>query len=98
MVFILATFIHVVKNSTGDAFKETIINSYKSASFEFNGGFIGAVLGWLLLTLGKAPAVIISVVLFIVDLLLMTGLTIFQFVAGAAKACKSYIRKGCSGY
>lgn len=88
MVFILATFIHVVKNSTGDAFKETIINSYKSASIEFNGGFIGAVLGWLLLTLGKAPAVIISVVLFIVDLLLMTGLTIFQFVAGAAKPAK----------
>lgn len=88
MVFILATFIHVVKNSTGDAFKETIINSYKSASFEFNGGFIGAVLGWLLLTLGKAPAVIISVVLFIVDLLLMTGITIFQFVAGAAKPAK----------
>ena len=25
MVFILATFIHVVKNSTGDAFKETIV-------------------------------------------------------------------------
>lgn len=88
MVFILATFIHVVKNSTGDAFKKTIINSYKSASFEFNGGFIGAVLGWLLLTLGKAPAIIISVVLFIVDLLLMTGLTIFQFVAGAAKPAK----------
>lgn len=88
MVFILATFIHVVKNSTGDVFKETIINSYKSASFEFNGGFIGAVLGWLLLTLGKAPAVIISVVLFIVDLLLVTGLTIFQFVAGAAKPAK----------
>lgn len=88
MVFILATFIHVVKNSTGDVFKETIINSYKSASFEFNGGFIGAVLGWLLLTLGKAPAVIISIVLFIVDLLLMTGLTIFQFVAGAAKPAK----------
>ena len=88
MVFILATFIHVVKNSTGDAFKETIINSYKSASFDFNGGFIGAVLGWLLLTLGKAPAIIISVVLFVVDLLLMTGLTIFQFVAGAAKPAK----------
>lgn len=88
MVFILPTFIHIVKNSTGDAFKETIINSYKSASFEFNGGFIGAVLGWLLLTLGKAPAIIISVVLFIVDLLLMTGLTVFQFVAGAAKPAK----------
>lgn len=93
MVFILATFIHVVKNSTGDAFRETIINSYKSASFEFNGGFIGAVLGWLLLTLGKAPAIIISVVLFIVDLLLMTGLTIFQFVAGAAKPAKATYEK-----
>lgn len=93
MVFILATFIHVVKNSTGDAFKETIINSYKSASLEFNGGFIGAVLGWLLLTLGKAPAIIISVVLFIVDLLLMTGLTIFQFVAGAAKPAKATYEK-----
>ena len=93
MVFILATFIHVVKNSTGDAFKETIINSYKSASFEFNGGFIGAVLGWLLLTLGKAPAIIISVVLFIVDLLLMTGLTIFQFLAGAAKPAKVTYKK-----
>ena len=93
MVFILATFIHVVKNSTGDAFKETIINSYKSASLEFNGGFIGAVLGWLLLTLGKAPAIIISVVLFIVDLLLMTGLTVFQFVAGAAKPAKATYEK-----
>ncbi len=93
MVFILATFIHVVKNSTGDAFKETVINSYQSASFEFNGGFIGGVFGWLLLTLGKAPAIIISVVLFIVDLLLMTGLTIFQFVAGAAKPAKATYEK-----
>ena len=93
MVFVLATFIHVVKNSTGDAFKETVINSYQSASFEFNGGFIGGVFGWLLLTLGKAPAIIISVVLFIVDLLLMTGLTIFQFVAGAAKPAKATYEK-----
>lgn len=93
MVFILATFIHVVKNSTGDAFKETIVNCYKSASYEFNGGFIGGVFGWLLLTLGKAPAIIICVVLFIVDLLLMTGLTIFQFVAGAAKPAKATYEK-----
>lgn len=28
MVFILATFIHVVKNTTGDSFKETVINCY----------------------------------------------------------------------
>lgn len=88
MVFILATFIHVVTNPIGQTFKESIVDSYQSASYKFNGGFIGSLFGWLLLTLGKAPAIIISVVLFIVDLLLMTGLTIFQFVAGAVKPAK----------
>lgn len=88
MVFILATFIHIVTNPIGQTFKESIVDSYKSAPYEFNGGFIGSLFGWLLLTLGKAPAIIISVVLFIVDLLLMTGLTIFQFVAGAVKPAK----------
>ena len=88
MVFILATFIHVVTNPMGQTFKESIVDSYQSAPYEFNGGFIGSLFGWLLLTLGKAPAIIISVVLFIVDLLLMTGLTIFQFVAGAVKPAK----------
>lgn len=88
MVFILATFIHIVTNPIGQTFKESIVDSYQSAPYEFNGGFIGSLFGWLLLTLGKAPAIIISVVLFIVDLLLMTGLTIFQFVAGAVKPAK----------
>lgn len=88
MVFILATFIHIVTNPIGQTFKESIVDSYQSAPYEFNGGFIGSLFGWLLLTLGKAPAIIISVVLFIVDLLLMTGLTIFQFVAGALKPAK----------
>ena len=88
MVFILATFIHVVTNPIGQTFKESIVDCYQSAPYEFNGGFIGSLFGWLLLTLGKAPAIIISVVLFIVDLLLMTGLTIFQFVAGAVKPAK----------
>ncbi len=89
MVFILATFIHVVTNPIGQTFKETIVNSYQSAPYEFNGGFIGGVFGWLLLTLGKAPAIIICVVLFIVDLLLMTGLTIFQFLKGTIKPAKA---------
>ncbi len=88
MVFILAAFIHVVTNPIGQTFKESIVDSYQSAPYEFNGGFIGSLFGWLLLTLGKAPAIIISVVLFVVDLLLMTGLTIFQFIAGAVKPAK----------
>lgn len=89
MVFIMAAFIHVVRNQTGGDFKEVVIDCYQSAPYTFNGGFIGGVLGWLLLTLGKAPAVIISIVLFVVDLLLLTGMTVFQFVSGAAKPARA---------
>lgn len=89
MVFILASFIHIVKNTTGADFAETVKESYISASYTFNGGFIGALFGWLLLTLGKAPAIIISLVLFLVDFLLITGLTIIQFIKGATKPAKA---------
>ncbi len=89
MVFIFASFIHIVKNTTGADFAETVKESYISASYTFNGGFIGALFGWLLLTLGKAPAIIISLVLFLVDFLLITGLTIIQFIKGATKPAKA---------
>lgn len=88
MVLLLAAFIHVVRNQTGADFKETIITNYEIAPTTFNGGFIGAVLGWLLLSLGKAPAIIVSVVLFLVDFMLLTGITVIQFFSGAAKPAK----------
>ena len=88
MVLLLAAFIHVVKNQTGADFKETITASYELAPTTFNGGFIGAALGWLLLSLGKAPAIIVSVVLFLVDFMLLTGITVIQFFSGAAKPAK----------
>ena len=88
MVLLLATFVHVVKNQTGSDFTETITYNYQIAPTTFNGGFIGAVLGWLLLTMGKAPAIIICVVLFIVDFMLLTGLTVIQFFSGMAKPAK----------
>lgn len=93
LVFLIAAFIHIVRNQTGADFSETVIDSYNSAVSTFNGGFIGAALGWLLLTLGKAPAIIISVVLFIVDVLLITGLTVMQFLSGAAKPAKATYEK-----
>lgn len=93
LVFIIAAFIHVVENKTGADFTETVRASYNTATSSFNGGFIGATLGWLLLTLGKAPAIIISIVLFIVDFLLITGLTIIQFLSGAAKPAKATYEK-----
>lgn len=88
LVFIIASFVHIVQNQTGADFTETIKNSYEQAPYTFNGGFIGGLFGWALLTLGKAPAIIISVVLFLVDFLLITGLTIVQFISGAAKPAK----------
>lgn len=88
MVLLLASFIHVVRNQTGADFKETVITNYELAPTTFNGGFIGAALGWLLLSLGKAPAIIVSVVLFLVDFMLLTGITVIQFFSGAAKPAK----------
>ena len=88
MVLLLDAFIHVVKNQTGADFEETVITNYELAPTTFNGGFIGAALGWLLLSLGKAPAIIVSVVLFLVDFMLLTGITVIQFFSGAAKPAK----------
>ncbi|MCM1114483.1 MAG: DNA translocase FtsK [Clostridium sp.] len=88
MVLILAAFVHVVRNQPSDDFAEVIKTSYNDAPITFNGGFIGAVLGWLLLSMGKAPAVILSIVLFLVDFMLLTGITVRQFFAGAAKPAK----------
>lgn len=88
MVLLLASFVHVIQNKTGADFQETILQSYEAAPTTFNGGFIGAVFGWLLLTMGKAPAIIVSVVLFLVDFMLLTGITVIQFFSGAAKPAK----------
>lgn len=89
MVLILSTFLHVVTNDVGGEFGETVTNSFNEATTTFNGGFVGAVFGWLLLSMGKAPAVIITVVLFLVDFMLLTGITVLQFFKGAAKPAKA---------
>lgn len=89
MVLILSTFLHVVTNDIGGEFKTAIIQSYEEAPTTINGGFIGAVFGWLLLSMGKAPAIILSVVLFLVDFMLLTGITVLQFFKGAAKPAKA---------
>lgn len=88
MVLIISTFVHVVSHATGGEFKDVILESYNNAPVSFNGGFIGAVFGWLLLSLGKAPAIILSIVLFLVDFMLLTGITVAQFFSGAAKPAK----------
>lgn len=89
MVLLLAAFVHIVKNPAGADFSEAIKTSYNDAPTTFNGGFIGAVIGWLLLSMGKAPAVIVCVVLFLVDFMLLTGITVGQFFKGAARPAKA---------
>ena len=93
MVLLIASFVHIVSHSTGEVFKDVIVESYKSAPITFNGGFIGAVFGWLLLSMGKAPAIVVAVVLFLVDFMLLTGITVIQFFSGAAKPATETYKK-----
>ncbi len=93
MVLLIASFVHIVSHGTGEVFKDVLVESYKSAPSSFNGGFIGAAIGWLLLSMGKAPAIIIAIVLFLVDFMLLTGITVLQFVSGAAKPATETYKK-----
>lgn len=85
LVLLFSALIHIIPNQPGDNFKIAVTEAFQSASAEFNGGFFGALIGWILLTLGKAPAVIVDIVLIFVDFMLLGALTIIQFFKGAAK-------------
>ena len=85
LVLLISAFIHIVQNQTGDEFTLAVKDAFESAPTKFNGGFFGALIGWLLLTLGKAPAIIVDIVLIFVDFMLLGALTIIQFFKGAAK-------------
>ncbi|MDE6413450.1 MAG: hypothetical protein K2K42_06160, partial [Eubacterium sp.] len=84
-VLLISALIHIIQNQPGDDFILAVTGAYKSAPAEFNGGFFGALIGWLLLTLGRAPAIIVDIVLIFVDFMLLSALTIIQFFKGAAK-------------
>lgn len=93
MVLLLSALVHIFGHSTGDEFKTAVADAYNNATISFNGGAVGAILGWLMLTMGKVPAVLISFVLIFIDFMLITGLTITQFMSGAAKPAKATIDK-----
>ncbi|MFR5876561.1 MAG: DNA translocase FtsK [Eubacterium sp.] len=93
LVLLISTFIHVVSNNSGAEFADTVTNAYKNAPSSFNGGFFGAVIGWLLLTLGKAPAVIVDIILVVVDVMLLSRVTVNQFFKNTAKPVKKVVEK-----
>lgn len=93
MVLLLSSLVHIFGHSIGDEFKAAVAEAYNNAIVSFNGGAVGAIIGWTMLTMGKAPAILISIVLIFIDFMLITGLTITQFMSGAAKPAKATIDK-----
>lgn len=85
LILFLSALIHVIINDSGDEFRSVVFSAYYEAPESFNGGFVGAVLGWLLLSCGKAPAIIIDLILIFVDFMLLTGITLLQFFKGVGK-------------
>ena len=102
IVLLIAALIHIIENPTGLKFADSVKLGYTQAPYEFNGGFFGALIGWALLTFGKAPAIIVDLVLLVVDFMLLARLTVMQFLNGAAQpAKKAYEKAGdplrCTG-
>lgn len=93
MVIFISSCIHIIQNQPGDNFAQSVVDSYNSASDTFNGGLFGAAIGWLLLSLGKAPAVIVNALLIFVDFMFLSGITIIQFLRGAFKPAKATYEK-----
>lgn len=89
MVLLISSCIHIFQNQPGEVFSQCVINSYNLASDSFNGGLLGAALGWLLLTFGKAPAIIVNILLIFVDFMFLSGITIIQFLKGAVTPAKA---------
>lgn len=89
MIFLISALIHIVQNQSGADFKTAVTDSFTDAPSNFNGGFFGALVGWVLLTFGKTAAIVVDLVLVFVDFMFLTGITIIQFLKGAAAPAKA---------
>lgn len=93
MIFLISALIHIVQNQSGADFKTAVTDSFTDAPTNFNGGFFGALVGWVLLTFGKTAAIVVDLVLVFVDFMFLTGITIIQFLKGAAAPAKATYEK-----
>ena len=93
LIVLISTFIHIVENSPGEKFGYTVADAFSEAPYMFNGGFIGGLFGWLLLTMGKAPAIVITLIVALVDVLLLSKATVNQFFKNTAKPIKQAVEK-----
>ncbi len=93
LLLMISAFIHVVENPTGTVFKDSVLGAYNDAVNTFNGGLFGAVIGWLLLTLGKAPAIVLDLILMIADVILLSRVTVNQFFKTTTKPVRKVVEK-----
>ena len=86
MVLFISAFIHICQNQPGDVFKDAVVNSYNQAPEIFNGGFFrrSSRLAYAHAR-SKPPAVIVDLILIFVVFMFLSGITIIQFLKGAAK-------------
>lgn len=93
LVLMISSLIHVVRNTTGNAFADSITGAFKDAPYTFNGGFFGGLFGWLLLTLGKAPAIILDLIFMVADIILLSRVTVNQFFKNTTKPVRKAVEK-----
>ena len=92
-VLLVSALVFVIQNNNGTDFVESVKNEFITAPQKFNAGLFGAALGWLLLTLGKAPAIIVDLLLILVVVMLTSKLTVNQFFKTTAKPVKKAVEK-----
>ena len=90
---LVSALVFVIQNNNGTDFVESVKNEFITAPQKFNAGLFGAALGWLLLTMGKAPAIIVDLLLILVVVMLTSKLTVNQFFKTTAKPVKKAVEK-----
>ncbi|MCI6254957.1 DNA translocase FtsK [Eubacterium coprostanoligenes] len=93
IVLFISAFIYIIKAKSGVPFLDTCKNEFADAPFNFNGGFFGAVLGWLFMTMGKAPAIVIDLLFIIVVIMLLSKVTVNQFFKNTTKPVRAVVEK-----
>ena len=88
MILFICSFIHVCKFQYSGSYLDTCFDAYRDATLEINGGFFGAIIGELFLSFGKAGAIITNILLLFVTFMLLSGLTLIQFLKSLLKPVK----------
>ncbi len=86
-------FAHLIAHQSGEDFGGTVRGAYLNATVTFNGGAIGAIIGWLLLTMDTLPAIVISLLLALVDVILLSKATVNQFFKNTTKPVKKAVER-----